>query len=149
MPSGGPVALLYGFIFCVACNFALAFSLGELAAIWPTAGGQYHFVYALSSDRWKRFLVRPPLQSTTLQEANNLQSLCAGWINIAGWLTLVTTEAIFSGDSSLPKEVGACANWIQPCLLLPLLSSRRGDQRQSTLGQHTLSSLPLSRFRPS
>ncbi|KAF5636758.1 HNM1-choline permease [Fusarium tjaetaba] len=79
MPSGGPVALLYGFIFCVACNFALAFSLGELAAIWPTAGGQYHFVYALSSERWKRFL-----------------SLCAGWINIAGWLTLVTTEAIFS-----------------------------------------------------
>jgi amino acid transporter len=57
MPSGGPVALLYGFIFCVACNFALAFSLGELAAIWPTAGGQYHFVYALSSERWKRFLV--------------------------------------------------------------------------------------------
>ncbi|RSL46500.1 hypothetical protein CEP54_013816 [Fusarium duplospermum] len=78
MPSGGPVAFLYGFIFCVLCNFALAASLGELAAIWPTAGGQYHFVFALSPDKWKALL-----------------SFWAGWINIAGWLTLVTTEAFF------------------------------------------------------
>ncbi|KAH7176998.1 amino acid/polyamine transporter I [Dactylonectria macrodidyma] len=78
MPSGGPVALLYGFIFCVLCNFALAASLGELTAIWPTAGGQYHFVYALSTEKWRKLL-----------------SFTAGWINIAGWLTLVTTEAFF------------------------------------------------------
>lgn len=37
-------------------------------------------------------------------EANKLKSLCAGWINIAGWLTLVTTEAIFSGESSLTSK---------------------------------------------
>lgn len=57
LPSGGAVSFLYGFIFCVLCNFALVTSLGELTAIWPTAGGQYHFVYALCTDPWKKLLV--------------------------------------------------------------------------------------------
>ncbi|KAI1637028.1 amino acid/polyamine transporter I [Biscogniauxia mediterranea] len=81
LPSGGSVSFLYGFIFCVLCNLALAASLGELAAIWPTAGGQYHFVYALSTERWKK-----PL------------SFWVGWTNIAGWLTLVTTEGFFAAQ---------------------------------------------------
>ncbi|KAH8735204.1 amino acid permease-domain-containing protein [Ilyonectria robusta] len=81
IPSGGSVAFLYGFIFCVLCNFAVVSSLGELAAIWPTAGGQYHFVYALCTDRWK-----------------NMMSFLVGWINIAGWLTLVTTEGFFAAQ---------------------------------------------------
>jgi hypothetical protein len=40
MPSGSSVAFLYGFIFCVLCNLCLGASLGEMASIWPTAGGQ-------------------------------------------------------------------------------------------------------------
>ncbi|GAM34453.1 hypothetical protein TCE0_015r02044 [Talaromyces pinophilus] len=81
LPSGGPVSFLYGFIFCVICNLALAASLGELAAIWPTAGGQYHFVYALATEKWRKIL-----------------SFWVGWTNIAGWLTLVTTEGFFASQ---------------------------------------------------
>ncbi|KAI5927477.1 amino acid/polyamine transporter I [Camillea tinctor] len=81
LPSGGSVSFLYGFIFCVLCNLALAASLGELAAIWPTAGGQYHFVYALCTAKWKK-----PM------------SFSVGWTNIAGWLTLVTTEGFFAAQ---------------------------------------------------
>ncbi|TRX92040.1 hypothetical protein FHL15_007137 [Xylaria flabelliformis] len=76
LPSGGSVAFFYGFIFTVLCNLALAASLGELAAIWPTAGGQYHF------------------------------SFWVGWTNIAGWLTLVTTEGFF------------CAQFIQAAIVI-------------------------------
>ncbi|KAI1344866.1 choline transport protein [Xylariaceae sp. FL0016] len=89
LPSGGSVSFLYGFIFCVLCNLALAASLGEMAAIWPTAGGQYHFVYALSTDYWKRSM-----------------SFWVGWTNIAGWLTLVTTEGFF------------CAQFIQAAAVI-------------------------------
>ncbi|KAI1459182.1 amino acid/polyamine transporter I [Annulohypoxylon moriforme] len=81
LPSGGSVSFLYGFLFCVLCNLALAASLGEMAAIWPTAGGQYHFVYALCADSWKRSM-----------------SFWVGWTNIAGWLTLVTTEGFFAAQ---------------------------------------------------
>ncbi|KAK7214003.1 hypothetical protein V2G26_021181 [Clonostachys chloroleuca] len=56
--------------------------LGELAAIFPTAGGQYHFVYALCTEKWR-----------------NLTGFVVGWINIAGWLTLVTTEGFFADKS--------------------------------------------------
>ncbi|KAF4966003.1 hypothetical protein FSARC_6258 [Fusarium sarcochroum] len=70
LPSGGSVSFIYGFIFCVLCNLALAASLGELAAIWPTAGGQYHFIFYV------------------------------GWTNIAGWSTIVTTQAFFAGSKS-------------------------------------------------
>ncbi|KAF0639277.1 hypothetical protein FPSE5266_10246 [Fusarium pseudograminearum] len=79
LPSGGSVAFLYGFIFCVLCNFCLAASLGELAAIWPTAGGQYHFQWALTSEKWRKVM-----------------SFAVGYINIFGWLTLVTTEGFFA-----------------------------------------------------
>ncbi|KAF4126100.1 LOW QUALITY PROTEIN: Amino acid transporter [Geosmithia morbida] len=79
LPSGGSTCLLYGFIFCIMCNFALGASLGEMAAIWPTAGGQYHFVYALCSDRYRRVL-----------------SFWVGWVNIVGWLTLVTASCFFA-----------------------------------------------------
>ncbi|KAF2158492.1 hypothetical protein M409DRAFT_38202 [Zasmidium cellare ATCC 36951] len=88
LPSGGPVCFLYGFLFCVACNFALGASLGELAATWPTAGGQYHFAYMLSTERWRR-----------------AYSYWVGWISIAGWLMLVTTEGFFSA-----QFVSAAAN---------------------------------------
>ncbi|OTB01425.1 hypothetical protein M426DRAFT_323446 [Hypoxylon sp. CI-4A] len=81
LPSGGSVSFLYGFVFCVLCNLALAASLGEMAAIWPTAGGQYHFVYALCTEYWKKSM-----------------SFWVGWTNIAGWLTLVTTEGFFAAQ---------------------------------------------------
>jgi amino acid transporter len=80
LPSGGAVSFIYGFLVCVFCNLALAASLGELAALWPTAGGQYHFMYALCTTRWKRSM-----------------SFFVGWTNIAGWLTVVTTQAFFAG----------------------------------------------------
>jgi choline transport protein len=81
LSSGGSTALLYGFIFCVLCNFALAASLGEMAAIWPTAGGQYHFVYAICTDRWRR-----PM------------SFLTGWANIFGWLSVITVQAFFAAQ---------------------------------------------------
>ncbi|GAB7327454.1 hypothetical protein MBLNU13_g11338t1 [Cladosporium sp. NU13] len=78
LPSGGPAAFFYGFVFCVACNFAIAASVGEMASVltysWRTVP-LYIFVVHCGS-----FLV--------------------GWINIAGWLTLVTTEAVFGAGSN-------------------------------------------------
>ncbi|KAE9572125.1 Choline transport protein [Colletotrichum fructicola] len=78
MPSGGSVSFVYGFIFCVLCNIALSASVGELASLYPTAGGQYHYAYALSTRKWKKSM-----------------SFFVGWVNIAGWLTLNTTAAYF------------------------------------------------------
>lgn len=57
MPSGGPVALFYGFILCVLCNLCVAASLGELSSVWPTAAGQYHWAFAVAKTEWKVCMV--------------------------------------------------------------------------------------------
>ncbi|KAF5582721.1 choline transporter [Fusarium pseudocircinatum] len=93
LPSGGSVSFIYGFIVCVLCNLALAASLGEMAALWPTAGGQYHFMYALCTPRWKK-----PM------------SFFIGWTNIAGWLTVVTTQAFFAAQLVSAAAVVASNN---------------------------------------
>ncbi|EJP67880.1 choline transport protein [Beauveria bassiana ARSEF 2860] len=80
LPSGGSVAFLYGFLLCLVCSFCVAASLGELAAIWPTAGGQYHYVFALCTEKWRK-----PV------------SFFVGWTNIAGWLIVVTVQGYFAG----------------------------------------------------
>ncbi|OAA42321.1 amino acid/polyamine transporter I [Beauveria brongniartii RCEF 3172] len=81
LPSGGSVAFLYGFLLCLVCSFCVAASLGELAAIWPTAGGQYHYVFALCTEKWRK-----PV------------SFFVGWTNIAGWLIVVTVQGYFAAQ---------------------------------------------------
>lgn len=54
--NGGPVALVYGFILVFFGTLATCASIAELASMFPTAGGQYHFVALLSPKRYKEFL---------------------------------------------------------------------------------------------
>lgn len=55
--QGGPSTLIYGpIVMCVLVG-ACAVSLAELASIYPTAGGQYHWVSILAPERWSRGLV--------------------------------------------------------------------------------------------
>lgn len=118
MPSGGSVAFLYGFIFCVLCNLCLGASLGEMASIWPTAGGQYHFTYVRTEMReYCTFMLRTDgLQSLCTEKWRNSASFWVGWTSIAGWLTLVTTEAFFSAQFfSAAAVIGSNGSYeIQP-----------------------------------
>lgn len=66
MPSGGSVSFVYGFILCIICNICLSASVGELASLWPTAGGQYHYAYAMATKKWKKSMVRPTSPLVTL-----------------------------------------------------------------------------------
>lgn len=54
--AGGPVSLIYGTF--VACAFyaCAGVTLAELASVYPTAGGQYHFTSILAPKKLNRFL---------------------------------------------------------------------------------------------
>ncbi|WAO97246.1 Hypothetical protein NCS54_01496200 [Fusarium falciforme] len=84
IPSGGSTSYLYGFFSCVICNFTVVASLGEIAAIWPKleANITVSMFFALRNG----------------EESRYDQSFVAGWINITGWLTLVTTEGFFAAQ---------------------------------------------------
>ncbi|KAL2674358.1 hypothetical protein Neosp_012809 [[Neocosmospora] mangrovei] len=54
LAAGGTVSLIYGtFVSCVFYACA-AVTLAELASVYPTAGGQYHFTSILAPEKYNR-----------------------------------------------------------------------------------------------
>lgn len=76
LPSGGPIAVVWGLVTAGVCNLSLAASLAEFLSAYPTAGGQYHWVAMMSPPSLKRGL-----------------SWVTGWINVSGWVALVATNS--------------------------------------------------------
>ncbi|ETS77324.1 hypothetical protein PFICI_11198 [Pestalotiopsis fici W106-1] len=56
LPSGGPVAVVWGLVAAGFCNLALAASLAEFLSAYPTAGGQYHWVAVVAPRPLQRGL---------------------------------------------------------------------------------------------
>lgn len=54
--QGGPASLLYGMLLSSSVYFAIALSMGELASVYPTAGGQYHFASVLAPAKLNRII---------------------------------------------------------------------------------------------
>lgn len=74
--NGGPVSLVYGFLFCFIGTLATAASLGELASMAPTSGGQYHWVSILTPPKWS-------VQASWI----------TGWISVLAWIAATATPA--------------------------------------------------------
>lgn len=55
--QGGPITLIYGPIIMLFLIGSCAVTLGELASVYPTAGGQYHWTSILAPKKWSRGLV--------------------------------------------------------------------------------------------
>ncbi|KAH7268991.1 amino acid/polyamine transporter I [Fusarium redolens] len=79
LPSGGPVAVIWGLVTAGICNLSLAASLAEFLSAQPTSGGQYHWVATIAPASLKI-----PLSWIT------------GWINLSGWACLVATNCSLS-----------------------------------------------------
>jgi choline transport protein len=58
--QGGTVLLLYGIVITLIGAGCGAVTLAELASVYPTAGGQYHWTSILSPKKCSRILVREP-----------------------------------------------------------------------------------------
>lgn len=54
LTGGGPVSLVYGNFVILAMYLSAAVTLAELASVYPTAGGQYHFTSIMAPKRFNR-----------------------------------------------------------------------------------------------
>ncbi|OAP54485.1 hypothetical protein AYL99_10933 [Fonsecaea erecta] len=54
--QGGSVTLIYGVVVCFIMVGCSGLSMGELASVYPTAGGQYHWTSILAPQKASRFL---------------------------------------------------------------------------------------------
>jgi amino acid permease len=52
--GGGPVAVIWGWTLVCAIILCLAVSLGEITAVYPTAGGVYYQTFMLSPPRYQK-----------------------------------------------------------------------------------------------
>jgi choline transport protein len=77
--SGGAVSLLYGIVAVTVAMLCTGVTLAELASVYPTAGGQYHFTSILASERWSRGL-----------------SYFSGLAAVFSWITLAASIAVAS-----------------------------------------------------
>ncbi|GAA6040306.1 hypothetical protein JCM8097_009411 [Rhodosporidiobolus ruineniae] len=81
LPSGGPVAVLWGLVTSTIGVLSLAASLAEICHVFPTSGGPYHWSAILSPPGW-----------------SNIISWYTGWLACAGWITLTATTGSLAGS---------------------------------------------------
>lgn len=79
MLNGGPATLVYGFIYASLGALSTAASLAEMASMYPTSGGQYHWTAVLAPLSQKVFL-----------------SWFTGWIAVGGWIANTAAGAFFA-----------------------------------------------------
>lgn len=84
LPSGGPVAVLYGLIASGIGSLAVAVSLAEICSTYPTNGAQYEWTAVLAPRDHQRYL-----------------SYICGWILVASWWALAATGPSLFGSLSI------------------------------------------------
>ncbi|KAI8812198.1 amino acid/polyamine transporter I [Cladochytrium replicatum] len=77
LPQGGIPTVFFGFIFVSIGQIFTALSMGEFAHSYPTAGGQYHWVYLLAPPHVRR----------------SLSFICA-WLSIGSWFSLAASVCV-------------------------------------------------------
>ncbi|CEI66168.1 hypothetical protein FVEN_g4431 [Fusarium venenatum] len=78
--NGGAPCVFYNYILSTIFSLCVAASLSEIASIYPTAGGQYHWVAALAP-------------SSICSSA----SFMTGWVSIGGQVVLTASAAFAAG----------------------------------------------------
>ncbi|GAA5858886.1 hypothetical protein JCM8547_007143 [Rhodosporidiobolus lusitaniae] len=76
MSSGGPLAVLWGWVIVAFICLAIASSLAELCSAWPHPSGQAYWAYKLAPPAWAPFW-----------------SYWTAWMNIAGGHALIAAGA--------------------------------------------------------
>ncbi|KAJ5588033.1 Amino acid/polyamine transporter I [Penicillium hordei] len=80
LTNGGAPCLFYNYIITLIGTMFIVLSLSEIASIYPTAGGQYHWVHCLTPASY---------QATA--------SWFTGWISIGGQLVFSASAAFAAG----------------------------------------------------
>ncbi|WWC87119.1 uncharacterized protein L201_002005 [Kwoniella dendrophila CBS 6074] len=80
LTDGGPVTILYGWVFVSLVSLAIAASLAEICSVFPTSGGVYYWAAMLSTPKYSAF-----------------SSYLTGWLGTVGNWT-VTASITFGGS---------------------------------------------------
>ncbi|KAM0750786.1 amino acid transporter [Meredithblackwellia eburnea MCA 4105] len=82
LTSGGPVAMLWGYILVWILTIFSAASIAEMLSIWPTAAGQLHWSNVLAPKGWGPVI-----------------SFYTGWLTITGQVAITAAAAFAVGTN--------------------------------------------------
>ncbi|CAO3695922.1 unnamed protein product [Umbelopsis ramanniana] len=94
--TGGPVVIIFGWIFVTLMTFSVALSMAEVCSAYPTSGGLYYWSAALSRPKYKPVL-----------------SFFTGWFNLIG--QLAGTAAVAFGLALIVVatiSIGTDRTWV-------------------------------------
>ncbi|KAL4903057.1 hypothetical protein BDW74DRAFT_169277 [Aspergillus multicolor] len=80
----GPQNVVFGLVVATFVQWVITLGLAEIASAFPTSGGQYHAVYLLATDRYRR----------------PLSYLC-GWFALLGWWIITCSGLVLASTSIL------------------------------------------------
>ncbi|KIW91014.1 uncharacterized protein Z519_07908 [Cladophialophora bantiana CBS 173.52] len=83
--QGGSVTLIYGVVVCFIMVGCSGLTMGELASVYPTAGGQYHWTSVLA----------PPKASRILSYACGITNVYA-WIATTAGIAIIVPQVILA-----------------------------------------------------
>ncbi|RDW79090.1 uncharacterized protein DSM5745_05942 [Aspergillus mulundensis] len=86
----GPQNVVFGLVVATFVQWVITLGLAEIASAFPTSGGQYHAVYLLATDRYRR----------------PLSYLC-GWFAMLGWW-IITCSGLVLASTSILGLVAFC-----------------------------------------
>ncbi|KAJ6441208.1 amino acid permease [Purpureocillium lavendulum] len=95
LTSGGSTSVVWGLVTAGVCNLCIAASLAEFLSAYPTAGGQYHWV---AVSRLASHMAGKVDHAVSWPKWVPILSWVTGWINVAGWIALVATNALLSSQ---------------------------------------------------
>ncbi|KAH8557029.1 APC amino acid permease [Umbelopsis sp. PMI_123] len=94
--TGGPVVIMFGWIYVTFMTFIVALSMAEVCSAYPTSGGVYYWVAALSKPNHTAIV-----------------SFFAGWFNLIGYLTgYASTNFGLSMLLTSTITVATDGNWV-------------------------------------
>jgi choline transport protein len=91
--EGGPATLIYSILLSTTAYFSIAASLAELASVYPTAGGQYHFTSILATQSTRR----------SLSYACGLLSIFS-WVSIGVSVNVISAQQVMALVAALHDE---------------------------------------------
>jgi len=114
LTAGGPVALVYGFLFVIAGTLACAASVAEMASICPISGAQYHWTYMFAPREWKVFLSFMQGKGAASSQYTSVDPE-AGWTTVFAWQATITSltflmagqlqgTIVFSNSTYVPER---------------------------------------------
>lgn len=81
LPSGGSSSALWGLLVTGCCHLCVALSMSEFLSAYPTAGGQYYWVAAITPE-W----------------CNAFASWVTGCFSVVGWLAVAASGAVLGSQ---------------------------------------------------